>query len=516
MAYKSLNKTFKGAFKVAYWCKRRSNMGKKVIVIGAGFAGLSAACNLAADGFDVTVLEKNSVPGGRARQFKAEGFTFDMGPSWYWMPDVFEQFFARFGKQVSDYYTLQRLDPSYAVWFGPGDRLDVPAQMEDLETMFERYEPGSTPNLRKFLHEAAYKYRVGMKEFVHKPSHSLLEFADWRIVNSLFRLQMFRSLSGHVRSLFKNEKLLQLLEFPVLFLGATPQKTPALYSLMNYADMVLGTWYPMGGMFKIVEGMVALAQELGVRIELGQEVSQICVPNGHATKVLTRQGGDYAADVVVGSADYHHVDSQLLSDQHRNYSERYWQSRTLAPSCLLYYLGVNKRLERLEHHNLFFDEDFGRHAQEIYETPQWPAKPLFYVSAPSRTDPSVAPAGSENLFLLIPVAPGLTDTPEIRERYYHVTMERLERLTGQEIRSSVVYKRSFAHADFISDYHAFKGNAYGLANTLLQTAFLKPKLKNRHVSNLYYTGQLTVPGPGVPPSLISGQVVAREIAKKFR
>ncbi|MEO6037644.1 MAG: phytoene desaturase family protein, partial [Saprospiraceae bacterium] len=382
-------------------------MAKKVIVIGSGFAGLSAACNLAADGFEVTVLEKNSVPGGRARQFEADGFIFDMGPSWYWMPDVFEQFFARFGKQVADYYRLQRLDPSYVVWFGPQDRLEVPAQMAALEAMFEHHEPGSTPRLRKFLTEAAYKYRVGMNEFVHKPSLRLSEFVDGRIVASLFRLQMFRSLSSHVRSLFKNEKLIQLLEFPVLFLGARPQKTPALYSLMNYADMALGTWYPLGGMFKIVAGMVALARELGVRIELDQEVSRIEVQNGQATQVMTKAGRGYAADIVVAGADYHHVDTQLLDDQYKNYSEAYWQSRTMAPSSLLFYVGLNKRLQHLEHHNLFFDEDFERHGQEIYERPQWPSKPLFYVSMPSRTDASVAPPGCENLFLLIPVAPGL-------------------------------------------------------------------------------------------------------------
>lgn len=490
-------------------------MSKKVIVIGSGFAGLSAACNLAAEGFDVTVLEKNDVPGGRARQYEAEGFVFDMGPSWYWMPDVFEQFFARFGKKVSDYYDLKRLDPSYVVWFGEGDRMDVPAEMPALEAMFERYEPGSAANLRKFLKEAAYKYRVGMSEFVHKPSDSMLEFADWRILASMFRLQMFTSLSKHVRSLFRHEKLLQLLEFPVLFLGATPQKTPALYSLMNYADMALGTWYPMGGMFKIVEGMVSLAKELGVKIELGQEVNHIYVPNGHATKVMTKQGREFEADVVVGGADYHHIDTQLLDNHAKNYSEKYWQSRTMAPSSLLYYIGVNKRLGNLEHHNLFFDEDFGVHAKEIYEQPQWPSKPLFYVSAPSKTDPSVAPEGCENLFLLIPVAPGLEDTSEVRERYYHLTMERLERLTGQSIREHVTYRRSFAHADFVADYHAFKGNAYGLANTLLQTAFLKPKMRSRKVKNLFYTGQLTVPGPGVPPSLISGQVVAKEISRQF-
>jgi len=490
-------------------------MCKKIVVIGSGFAGLSAACHLAAEGFEVTVLEKNKVPGGRARQYEAEGFVFDMGPSWYWMPDVFEQFFARFGKKVSDYYDLKRLDPSYVVWFGPGDRMDVPAQMPALEAMFERYEPGSSVRLRQFLKEAAYKYQVGMNEFVHKPSDSIWEFADGRVLASMFRLQMLTSMSKHVRGLFKNEKLRQLLEFPVLFLGATPQNTPAMYSLMNYADMALGTWYPQGGMFQIVEAMVALAKELGVTIALDHEVSQICVTHGVATKVCTLQGREFPADVVVGAADYHHIDSQLLEKQYQNYSDRYWQTRTMAPSSLLYYLGVNKRLDRIEHHNLFFDEDFGRHGVEIYDSPQWPSKPLFYVSAPSKTDPTVAPEGCENLFLLIPVAPGLEDSPEVRERYYHLTMERLERLTGQRIRDHVVYKRSYAHADFVADYHAFKGNAYGLANTLLQTAFLKPKMKSRRVRNLYYAGQLTTPGPGVPPSLISGQVVAKEITRKF-
>jgi phytoene desaturase len=492
-----------------------TNKQTKVIVIGSGFAGLSAACHLAKAGMEVTILEKNDSLGGRARQFSHEGFVFDMGPSWYWMPDVFEQFFAHFGKKVSDYYDLRRLDPSYNVWFGPDDCMPVPAQMADLEAMFERYEPGSAPRLRQFLREAGYKYQVGMGEFVQKPSHSILEFADWRVVSSLFRLQMFTSLSRHVRQLFRHEQLLQILEFPVLFLGATPQNTPALYSLMNYADMSLGTWYPMGGMHRIVEGMVSLARELGVKIETNQTVQHIVVPNGHATHVRTAGGQEYAADFVIGGADYHHIESQLLDNQHRNYSDAYWQKRTMAPSSLLYYLGINKRLRNLRHHNLFFDEDFNQHARDIYESPKWPEKPLFYVSAPSVTDPSVAPEGCENLFLLIPVAPGLEDTPEVRERYYQLTMSRLEALTGQSIRDAVVYRRDYAHADFVQDYNAFRGNAYGLANTLLQTAFLKPKMRSKRVSNLYYTGQLTVPGPGVPPSLISGEVVAREVLKHF-
>lgn len=304
------------------------------------------------------------------------------------------------------------------------------------------------------------------------------------------------------------------MEFPVLFLGETAENIPALYSLMNYADIALGTWYPKKGMHEIIKGMVALAKEKGVKIRYSAEVDQIEIENGLAKSVRLKSGEKILADVVVAGADYHHVDKHLLDPAYSNYSEEYWDKRVMAPSSLLFYLGINKRLKNLRHHNLFFDEPLGPHADAIYKNPRWPDKPLFYASVPSITDPTVAPEGMENMFLLIPLAPDLEDSEEMREKSYHIIMDRLEKITGQEIRSHVIYKRSYAHSDFKSDYHAFKGNAYGLANTLLQTAILKPGLKNKKVSNLYYTGQLTVPGPGVPPSLISGAVVAREVMKE--
>ncbi|MFN8344999.1 MAG: phytoene desaturase family protein [Spirosomataceae bacterium] len=487
---------------------------KKVIVIGAGFAGLSVATSLAEKGFEVTVLEKNSMAGGRARVFEAAGFRFDMGPSWYWMPDVFETYFGKFGKKPSDYYDLVRLDPSYAVIFGPDDMVDIPAGIESLKLLFDGIEPGSGQRLEAFLQQAAYKYDVGMNKFVWKPSRSILEFVSFKLLYDLGRMDVLQTFAGHIRKYFNDPKLLQLMEFPILFLGATPENTPAMYSLMNYAEITMGTWYPMGGMYEIVKGMTALAEEKGVKILLNQNVVKIVAANGSAKRVIT-DVAEFEVDVVVAGADYHHVDSNLLGEN-RNYSDTYWDSRTLAPSSLLYYLGVNKRIPKLRHHNLFFDEDFKQHAYEIYTQPQWPTRPLFYASAPSKTDPSVAPEGCENLFILIPVAPDLKDdTDEIRERYFNVVMDRLEAYVGEPVRSSIVYKRTYAHRDFQSDYNAFKGNAYGLANTLLQTAFLKPKLKNKKLSNLFYTGQLTVPGPGVPPSLISGLVVAEEVAKEF-
>ena len=487
-------------------------MKENIIVIGSGFSSLAAATSLADKGKQVTILEKNSQTGGRARQLSVSGFTFDMGPSWYWMPDVFEAYFEKFNKKVSDYYDLVRLDPSYQVFFNENDAIDIPAAYEELQNLFEQQEKGSAKKLDKFLAEAKYKYEVGMNDLVHKPSRSILEFAQWRVISGVFKLQLFNSLSNHVKKYFTNEKLIQLLEFPVLFLGAKPQETPALYSLMNYADISLGTWYPMGGMHKIVEGMTALAKEKGVKIVLNCEVQQLEIEDGIVARAKTNQG-DIEGTHFISGADYHHTDKHLLAEEYHNYSDKYWDSRKMAPSSLLFYLGINKRLQGLRHHNLFFDESFDQHAVEIYDDPQWPSKPLFYVSAPSQTDPSVAPAGCENVFLLMPVAPNLSDDEATREKYYDIMMNRLEKHTSQKIKEHVVFKRSFAHSDFISDYHAFKGNAYGLANTLMQTAILKPSLKNRRLKNLFYTGQLTTPGPGVPPSLISGQVVAKELLK---
>ncbi len=482
-------------------------MPKKVSVIGSGFASLAAATTLAAAGEEVHVFEKNESAGGRARKFEANGFTFDMGPSWYWMPEVFEKYFNRFGKSVEDYYQLVRLSPSYRVFFGKDDFVDVPANKQELYDFFESIEKGSAKQLDIFLKDAAYKYEVGVNKLVYKPSTSIFEFANAEVIGGAMRLNLFSSIAKQIDKQFKNDKLRQILKFPVLFLGAKPENIPALYSLMNYADLELGTWYPMGGMHKIVEGLVSLAEELGVQFHYNTPVNQLWL-NGKSVKGLEVNGKQIGSKAVIAGADYHHVDKHLLPPSKRMYSEKYWDKRVMAPSSLLFYLGVDKKIGNLKHHNLFFDTDFTMHAEEIYDSPQWPSNPLFYVCAPSKTDNSVAPVGKENLFILMPIAPDLEDTDKLREEYYKVLMSRLESITGESIREHVTYKRSYCVKDFKDDYNSFKGNAYGLANTLTQTAFLKPKLQNKHLSNLFYTGQLTTPGPGVPPSLISGQVAA--------
>ena len=487
---------------------------KKILVIGAGFSGLSTATSLADRGYEVEILEKNSMAGGRARVFSAQGFTFDMGPSWYWMPDIFETYFGKFGKKPSDYYDLVRLDPSYTVILSANEVIDLPANYADLRQLFESYEPGAADALDRFMDQAAYKYKVGIQNFVWKPSRKITEFMSLKLLVDVVRLDVFQSFYSHIRKFFKSSTLLKLMEFPILFLGAISQNTPAMYSLMNYAEIKLGTWYPMGGMHLIVKGMVALAEEKGVKITYNAEVTGFLL-NGKKVIGAETAAGFVEADAVVASADYHHVET-LLGDAHRNYNEAYWDKRVMAPSSLLFYLGISKRIPRLKHHNLFFDRDFSVHSEEIYTNPAWPQDPLFYASAPSVTDPTVAPEGCENIFLLIPVAPDLVDTEEVREKYFDQLMDRLEAYTGTSIREHIVFKRSYAHQDFMSDYHAFKGNAYGLANTLMQTAILKPSLKNKHLDNMYYTGQLTVPGPGVPPSLISGLVVASEVDQELK
>lgn len=474
---------------------------------------MSAACFLAAAGHKVTVLEKNAMPGGRAAKFEKDGFLFDMGPSWYWMPDVFERFFANFNTTPADHYSLQRLDPSYRVFWQNATE-DIPATFGELKTLFDDIEPGAGTRLEDFLTQAAEKYKISMEKLVYRPSLSLSEYINTQTLSSLLRLDLFSSVHKHVRKYFSDQRLLQLVEFPILFLGALPQNTPSLYTLMNHADITLGTWYPSGGMYKVVEGIYRLALSLGVEFSFQNEVLSMELRGTSVSRVITARG-EYDADSVIASCDYQHAE-QLLPQKYRNYSNNYWQSRKMSPSALVYYIGLNKKVDALQHHNLFFDASFTDHANALYSNPAWPADPLMYVCCPSRTDETVAPAGGENLFILIPTPPGLQDTPGIRDQYFDIAIQRIEKRTGANIRENIVLKRSYAHNDFIADYHSFKGNAYGLANTLGQTAILKPSIRNKKVKNLWYAGQLTVPGPGLPPALISGEIVARQVLKNIQ
>ena len=479
-------------------------MKENIIIIGSGFSSLSAACYLAKAGKKVTILEKNASVGGRARVLEREGFKFDMGPTWYWMPDVFEKFFADFDKIPQDYYNLNKLAPAYQVYFGELDSIVISANLPEIFEVFEKEEQGSSVHLKKFLKAAKFNYEVAINDLVYKPGKSIFELIT--PVTVLKLNQFFKSISKEIRSKIKSKKLIQILEFPVLFLGAKPSNTPSFYNFMNYADFGLGTWHPSGGMFEVVKAFVSLAQEMGVEIKINQNVNKIVVEND-VVKGVKVNNEFIEANIVVSGADYHHSET-LLNKKYRMYSEKYWESKTFAPSSLLFYVGFSKKLKNVHHHTLFFDTDFDVHAVDIYDNPKWPNEPLFYASFPSITDSSFAPKGKEAATFLIPLAPGLNDTMELREIYFDKIIKRLETLTQQNVRDFIEFKESFCVNDFVSEYNSYKGNAYGLANTLLQTAFLRPKLESKKVKNLYFTGQLTVPGPGVPPSIISGKIVS--------
>ena len=482
---------------------------KKVSIIGSGFSSLSAACYLAQSGLDVHVYEKNQAYGGRARQMTVEGFTFDMGPSWYWMPDVFERFFNDFGKKTSDYYELIRLSPSYKVFFQDQESIEIPTNLDDLVALFEKEENGSGQELRAFLDKAKFNYEVAVKDLIYKPGISAMELVTLDTIKNA--QQFVRNIRSEIHKRFKNKKLRQILEFPVLFLGAKPQDTPAFYNFMNYADLVLGTWYPKGGMYQIIAAMIKLAKELGVHFHNNATVNAI--PTTESTVAgLTVNNQFVASDIVLSGADYHHTE-KLLPQHLRRYSEKYWDSRTFAPSALLFYVGFNKKVSGLDHHNLFFDTDFDQHAKEIYDKAEWPEAPLFYANFPSISDELVAPKSQETGFFLIPLAPDLTDTQVMRDKYFDVIFDRIKAQCGEDLRPFITYSKSYCVNDFKSDYNSYKGNAYGMANTLRQTAFLRPSIRSSKVYNLYFTGQLTVPGPGVPPALISGKIAANQIIK---
>ncbi|MCH2230622.1 MAG: phytoene desaturase family protein [Crocinitomicaceae bacterium] len=482
---------------------------KKIGMIGAGLSSLYSACYLAKKGHQVIVYDKNNMPGGRSQFFESDGFTFDMGPSWYWMPDVIDRMFDELGEKRTDYFKITRLNPAYQVFWNDRTSTNIPSNHEELISLFDAFEKDGGKKLQSFLDDAKVKYDIAMSSFVENPGIKLNELLKFSILKDALKLDVFKSVEKDVENRFNSLKARDILNFPVLFLGERPSKIPAMYTLMNYADLQLGTWYPEGGMNSIAQALEKIAKDNGATFQYGTTVDEIQAKNG-AVSGLKVNGKIEEFDRVIAGADYNHVEQQLLPKQYRRYDENYWDKRKMAPSSLIFYIGVNNRIAKLEHHNLFFDERLEDHGKEIYDDPKWPTKPLFYVSATSKTDQNVAPEGCENLMILIPLATELDDTDEMREKYFNIIMERMEMHCDQDIRKHVIYNNSFCINDFKTEYNSYKGNAYGLANTLRQTANLKPKIKSK-LENLYFCGQLTVPGPGIPPALISGKIAAKQL-----
>ncbi|MGI9255998.1 MAG: phytoene desaturase family protein [Salinispira sp.] len=488
---------------------------KTVLVIGGGFTGMAVAALLQNKGMDVSIAEKNSHLGGRARTWSSKGYTFDMGPSWYLMPEVFEKFFTSLGKKRENYYTLQKLDPLYRVFFEGENTVDIHSDIEQTAKLFESFERGGQARLKAYLEDCRYKYQLALNRFLYSEYRNIFQFFNPSTVFHGLRLGIFGSLHKHVQKYFSDHRAQKILEYAMVFLGTSPNAAPSFYSIMSHVDLVQGVYFPQGGMGAMVAGMEKLLSELNVTVRTNCEVQHIHAEGKKVESVQTSQG-IMKPDYVIGTGDYHHLEQDLLEKPYRNLSKRYWQKAVLAPSMFILYLGVRRKIPQLAHHNLFFASDWNRHFNQIFEKPQWPDNPSYYVSAVSRDDDTMAPPGRENIFILVPIAPGLECTEEHKQRYAEKMIIHLEALTGKSIRDEIEVQRIYTAQDFQDDYHAFKGTALGLAHTLGQTAVFRPSMRNRKLENLFYAGQYTHPGVGVPMTFIAADIVADILAETVK
>ncbi|MBN2100456.1 phytoene desaturase [Candidatus Dojkabacteria bacterium] len=486
---------------------------KKVVIIGAGLAGLATSALLGKKGYSVTVIEKNEQPGGRARKELDNSFLYDIGPSWYMMPEVFDRYFELFGKKTSDFYKLIRLDPSYRIFFSDSEFYDIRARVEDNKDVFNKLEKDGYNKFLKYLEKSKFIYESSLEHLVYKDYDDLGDILDPKILAIVPKLSLLSTVHKEVSRYVEDPRLQKLLEFTTVFLGASPYEASGLYSLISHADFNLGIWYPDGGIWKVADALYRLAQDNNVEFRFNEPVTAISVSNGSAVSVKTDQDS-YDADIVVSGADYPHTELDLLPEVYRTYGKKYWEKRKLSPSCFNIFLGVGKKIEKLRHHNLYLDPNWDQHFADVRDNPRWPDNPSYYVCATSKTDKTVAPDGCENLFFLVPVAPGLDDTDEVRDHMYQRTIAHFEELVGQKVSDSIRSKMIFAQREFRSYYNSYKGTAFGLAHTLLQTAIFRPRVKSKKVKNLYYTGQFTQPGVGMPIALISAEIVANKILKE--
>lgn len=487
-------------------------MNKHVVVIGAGFGGLSAAAYLARAGYRVTVYEQTDQPGGRALVLQKGGFTFDMGPSWYMMPDVFEEFFADFGHKTSDLYRLRQLDPSYRV-FTPDSHFDS-APYPKVKKLFKAKDPDSVEPLSHFMAQTKTEYCMLRRKVLNKPMLSAREVLDTDILRMLLSSKSIRSFHSQAAKVTKSRDLQQMMEFMSVFMGGSPQNIPALYSLLSYVDMGLGVWYPDGGFGVVARAFETVAKEQGVKIIYNAPVQKIKVKNGRVQSIRVR-GREVTCDAVVSNADYALTETKLLPRQGRSYPQSYWQKKTVSPSATLLFLGVKKPVPNLLHHNLFFDTDWDRHFNEIFKKKQWSEEPLLYVCVPSKSDTSVAPKGQENIFILAPSAPGIEPTKPQLTKLTQNVITRLEQKSGTKLADNIVLQEVRTQKYFIETFGAYKGNAFGLSHTLPQSAIFRPKMVSPKLNNLFYVGQYTNPGTGVPMVVLSGKVAADQLRKRL-
>lgn len=489
------------------------NTKKSVIVIGAGIGGLATACLLGKKGYAVTLIEKNEKVGGRANIFEEKGFVFDLGPSWYMMPDIFEHFFKLMGEDIKEHLTLKRLSPSYRIFLKSEKKhYDFYSDLNKTIETFESIESGSGEVLRKYMETTKYQYEIARDEFMYKNYDSIFDFFNKRVMTEGRKLPLFSKVESIINEKFKSEILRKAMQYQTVLLGTAPGDAPGIYSMMNYVDFVEGVWYPEGGIYKVIEAIENIAKKYGVVIKTNASVDRIVVEDGEARGVRLSDGSEIRADIVVSNADIVHTDQKLLDSKYRQRSPSYWNSRLMAPSAFILYLGIDGEIPTLEHHNLLFSEKWEENFKQIFKKPEWPTDPSLYVCAPSKSDPTVAPPGKENLFVLVPIAAGLEHDDALLEKYADFTLDQMsEYMDIPDLKKRILYKRIYAVKDFIKDFNSFKGSALGLSHSLSQTAIFRPNNINKKVKNLYYVGAGTNPGIGMPVCLISAELVYKRI-----
>jgi phytoene desaturase len=487
---------------------------KHAIVIGAGVGGLATANILAKTGYNVTVIEQNNGPGGRMDILHEQGFTFDTGPSWYLMKDVFDQYFNLFNKQTTDYYELARLDPAYKVFFDYRQPVVVKQSYAQNKKLFETLEPGAAKKLDKYLSRAELSYRLALEHFLYNPFTKLTSVARREVLRAVpaFSGLFATNLHRYISRRFSALPIQQILEYPSVFLGASPFNTPALYQLMSYLDFKEGVFYPKsGGMYSITSALMSLGKELGVTYQFGQSVDKIVVADRRATGVRAA-GKTVNADIVISNADLHFTETQLLEPEHQTYPKSYWQKRNPGPSALLLYLGVRGALPELEHHNLFFTKQWRQNFDDIYKHQTWPKQASVYVSKTTATDQSTAPKGHENVFVLVPLPPNSQLSAAKQKAYVNHCLDQIGKQAGiTDFRDRIVYQQVRSPQWFEQRFNSWQYSALGMAHTLRQSAFLRPNVRSKKIDNLFYVGAGTQPGIGVPMCLISAQLVYKSL-----
>ena len=496
-------------------------MTKKAVIIGGGIAGLATAGLLAKAGMSVTVLEARERVGGRAYTWEKDGFKFDMGPSWYLMPDAFDQFFKLMGTTSNAELELKRLDPMYqTINEGEAEPLVVKADLASNKALFDSVEPGAGERLQAYVDSAEDAYKLSIEHFLYTNFQNTKSFTHPDVLKRAGRFikHLLTPLDTFAGKHVQDARLRKILNFPAVFLGASPYKTPSMYHLMTHVDMNVGVFYPMGGFYSIIEAVERVAKRAGVVVHTNSRVTKIVTENG-AVKGVNVGEIFFEADVVVGNADLHHLETQLLNPEEQTLPQKWWDKREPGPSAMLLFLGVKGEIPELDHHTLLYSDDWAKNFEEVFHKADGkrkiPNPASLYVCAPSKSDPTVAPKGYENLFVLVPIAAD----PSIGGSGDEAFEKAADRIIDQiadwakipNFRERIVVRGSMGPRDFVTELNAWQGTALGMAHTLKQSAFFRPANYSKKVKGLYYAGHHSVPGIGLPMCLIGAELVYKRL-----